>query len=317
MLIQYPEPFPTQLFHIPATVKSNKLLVFIPGNPGICEYYTAYLDQIHKQVPEYTIICPSHAGFNPEVKINPKIYSLDDQIDHKVDLITSFIDDKELFQRESNSVIEMILMGHSVGAWVVQRLSNRLISLKRPDLQLNFVGLVTPTIYDIVKSQKGVYFSRISSWISLPVITPFFATVLNDYAPLSVKKRLLQFFIGSAPEHGVKATTTLISNPQIIKQCLTMAEEEMKTITIANESDLQFWANANNGIFKVWCFFVKNDHWVSNETRQSIIDTHKDVANVKFIVADDHEGYSNIDHAFCMNHSDRFANITVDVIKNY
>lgn len=91
-----------------------------------------------------------------------------------------------------------------------------------------------------------------------------------------------------------------------------MTDELMKTITTADESDIQFWTNANNGIFKVWCFFVKKDNWVSDETRQSIIDSHKDVTNVEFIIADDH----NIDLAFCIAHSDLVANITVGIKNN-
>lgn len=114
---------PCSILNIKPTVtKSGEdapLLVWIPGNPGLLYYYQEMLHHLHLKHPDWEILGISHAGMTLNAHSNTPIFSLQDQVDHQVEVINNF----------SCKNRKIIIMGHSVGAYIVQKvcLSNKLV----------------------------------------------------------------------------------------------------------------------------------------------------------------------------------------------
>lgn len=81
----------TPVYHKPSkTIKPAKdILILIPGNPGLVDFYISYLDFIHEKFPNFEILCIGHAGFLKSK--STKTYNLEFQIDHKYDILKQMI----------------------------------------------------------------------------------------------------------------------------------------------------------------------------------------------------------------------------------
>ena len=289
--------YPSSIVHIlSAETQSEKLpplFVWIPGNPGLLEYYEELLELIHKKHPEWEILGISHAGMssgNPLLEGNDHtIYSLEDQIDHKIDVINSF----------SSKERPLIIMGHSVGCFMAQRviLSKHLVG------EVKHMGLLMPTVIDIHLSKKGIFMTRVLDWVKyFPyylgwVSQMIFYTIL----PLSVVK----FIISKAmtlmiDSKAVHATQVLLRNSKFIQQALGLAKYEMLVIRDDWEFQRQLANFCNEKGVKSWVLFANNDHWVSNHTRSKLIEFYKDNCNnedLKIYLTD------KVPHAFVVKSS--------------
>lgn len=68
------------------------VVIIIPGNPGVTTFYDRFAKTIHDQLG-YPVWCIGHAGHNipqeevtpfPKLALNPDLYGLKGQINHKV-----------------------------------------------------------------------------------------------------------------------------------------------------------------------------------------------------------------------------------------
>lgn len=142
---------PTTVYHIDG---DGPLFYMIPGNPGLSEFYGLYLKSLKKEMPELELVCPSHVGFDTmavrSFGISPgdSIKTLDDQISHKISLLNDWV-----LRKKSDKPREVILCGHSVGAWMIQRIAVE--SMANKNMKIKLIGLLTPTVADIAKSDRG------------------------------------------------------------------------------------------------------------------------------------------------------------------
>jgi len=84
----------------------------------------------------------------------------------------------------------------------------------------------------------------------------------------------------------------LLRSPTAIYACLTLADEEMKTIVELDEGLM------NELQHKLWLYFAQYDDWVG-ESREDIIKTfHPDHEAVRVV-----HGEADIPHAFCISES--------------
>lgn len=83
----------------------KRAIVVIPGNPGIIEFYKTFLhglfEHFEEQIP---VVGISHAGHGAD---SDKIFSVQEQIQHKVQFLSQELPDAEL-----------VLVGHSVGSYI-------------------------------------------------------------------------------------------------------------------------------------------------------------------------------------------------------
>ena len=93
---------------------------------GLIDYYTTFLSSLHRDLPDdVEIIGLGHEGHSPENPLSVRdalgfdrgLPSLQDQIDRKIDVID------QLRARKVNKPTKIILIGHSVGAYICQEVS--------------------------------------------------------------------------------------------------------------------------------------------------------------------------------------------------
>lgn len=302
---------PTALYHIAGPNRQAPIVYMIPGNPGLCEFYETFLEELKKIRPEFEYVCPSHIGFDTVSQLSygvhpgDQVHTLDEQIKHKVNFIKEWVKgDARGPSQKSGAPRDVLILGHSVGAWMVQRIVTSLQD--DPSVNIKFVGLITPTIMDIGKSDRGERFVKMTNYISDP---GFYLSRASQYltwlVPQSYIRSAVNYAMGYPPEVALNAGFSLITKPKIVNQCLSMATEEMKRIGPEFEADeiKGFW-DAGRG-YRIWLFFVKNDHWVSDTTREFLVKTLSDKPHVTTTVED----LDSIIHAFCVRDSIHVATL--------
>lgn len=307
----------------------SPLLVFIPGNPGLIDYYITYLDIISERHPEFDILAISHAGYQTSDNYlragntgDQTYYDLDYQVDHKVQIL------KEQILKGHT---ELHFLCHSVGGYITQRVVRKL--LKDSDVKdlvhVRFIGLICPTIVDIAKSQSGVYFTRLFSVLPLVQVCVFLITFLQLILPESWARLIIKNYIIARPrvtdarlreswENSLDATFKIYLSHRIIRQTLTLAKEELETIHRDDDYNDWFFLDLpkSHGT-RIWSFFAISDYWVHDNTRDYILSRYHDQENelVHFQVGDTDNGeVKAITHSFCIDQSVEFAEITSDAL---
>lgn len=323
-LDQYPL---TSAYHKPPLVESDQvdLLVFIPGNPGLVEYYVTYLDLLQQEHPTFEIYCLSQAGYqttddylNEGAKRYP-YYDLKFQVNHKVKIITDIVNSKK-------GKVNLHIFAHSVGSYITQRVVKQL--LEHEKINIKFIGLICPTVINIRESSSGQRLVSLLSYLPLVTLAVIFSWTLNLLLPQLVAKYLFRNHIFSRPkleddastqalEHSIDASYKLIKSTRIVRQALTMAIEEMEMIL--NDDELNDWffkdLTENHGI-KIWGYFALNDHWVHDNTRSYIFTRYHDPSNhnLSFQLGDVDDG---ITHSFCVDQSVEFSKITLNTLERF
>ncbi|QLL33015.1 hypothetical protein HG536_0D05370 [Torulaspora globosa] len=290
--------YPTSIIHLKSINLRARaecpLFVWIPGNPGLMEYYEEFLMLVHRHRPDWEVLGISHAGFNTVEPVEERrkdgnvVFSLEQQIDHKLEIIREF----------SSPNRPLIIMGHSVGAYMVQKIamSEKLVG------KVIRTGLLTPTILDIHTSERGRLLSRAFYWLrSLPTLAGWGSSLLFDcFLPSLVTKTLLSIAMGCGLKSSpVLATEKLVKNSKFIKQALGLAAFEMQEIRTDWEFQRDFINHCNKNKISTWLLFSNSDHWVAESTREDLIrfyDQNYDQDRVTIHVCD-------IPHSFVLKHS--------------
>lgn len=290
--------YPTSIVHFKSISIRGKsecpLFVWIPGNPGLIEYYEEFLMLIHRQHPEWEVLGISHAGMSTasvsksEKSKRNDVYSLKQQIDHKLEIIKDF----------SSTNRPLIIMGHSVGAYMVQHivLSDKLVG------KVVKMGLLTPTILDIHTSKKGVVLTKVLYWLKdLPQLAGWFSSLLfGFFLPSFILRILLSFFMGChRNSSGVLTTTVLLENGEFVKQALGLSVYEMEEIRSDWAFQRRLIVHCNERGISTWLLFSDSDHWVADTTREDLIKFYRDHYR-----ADKLKIHTcKIPHSFVLNHS--------------
>lgn len=303
-------PAPTSAYHIPGP---GPLFCLIPGNPGLIEYYTEYIDSLKEQLPDYAFLVISHLGSDTRVSLpgkfnaNTPIHGLDEQIEHKVDILSHFV---------SNGPRKLVLAGHSVGAWMVERIALKLKDDYSDIIEITQVLMLTPTIHQIAQSPKGSLFTNLVGYISRRPGTVLgrFAQVVYYLCPQIVMRYAIAAGMGGMtsqiPKHALDASIRMAERPDILKQVGNMAVEEMVRIGDFTPEMQRFWQD-----FNIWGFFAQVDDWISPESQASILERYSPYPNVSFYVDTDKENGTH--HAFCVRDSSKVAWLTVQQIMSH
>jgi pimeloyl-ACP methyl ester carboxylesterase len=154
--------------------EQDYLIFFLPGNPGLIPYYQPFLSRLHDLLVSssstasalFHICGHSLKGFEftktgqaPQSPLNLK-----DQIKYQEDLLYSHV--KSHRDRTGNTP-KVILMGHSVGAYILLELirhhEDMINESENEDFDLIGGILLFPTITHIAKSPLGMVAS-VSIW---------------------------------------------------------------------------------------------------------------------------------------------------------
>ena len=162
--------------------KQDVLVFTIPGNPGIISYYQPFVAKLHDLVcksaagatSRFSAYGYSFANFGTERHVRkPRQtpYSLQEQIEYTEELIYREIYNQNESERrdpEDGPKFKVILIGHSVGAYILLEIIRRhQEQVEKRNIDFDLVGgiLLFPTITDIAKSPMGMI-SDVSALIS-------------------------------------------------------------------------------------------------------------------------------------------------------
>ncbi|GMC24108.1 unnamed protein product [Saccharomyces cerevisiae] len=290
---------PCSILNIKPTVtKSGEdapLLVWIPGNPGLLYYYQEMLQHLHLKHPDWEILGISHARMTLNAHSNTPIFSLQDQVDHQVEVINNF----------SCKNRKIIIMGHSVGAYIVQKvcLSNKLVG------SVQKVGLVTPTVMDIHTSEMGIkmtaalrYIPPLAHVVSLFSYIFFYWILSEGFSRFIIDKFM---GCGSTGYQAVLSTRIFLTHRQFVRQSLGLAAQEMEEITTNWEFQDRFINYCEENGISIWFLFSSNDHWVSGKTRSHLSDYYKDKVKQERLKIDVTD---KIPHSFVVKHAEYAIN---------
>lgn len=304
------------------TNRNNDLLIMIPGNPGLIEFYITYLDLIQQELPSFEILCIAHAGFLGNDDEPQESFDLKFQIEHKYQIIKEFI-----FKRynQNQKQVQLYVLTHSMGSFVFQRSLKKLLQDQelKDKFQVKFTGFITPTILDIANSDLGKKVAKAMEFNIpiIPILLFFRVLILLIFGEQQLKKMLGNHLskqnkdiIGL--ENSVIGSYKILQSKAVIRQALIMAQEEMHVIDLDESINDWYFQDSTNG-FKRWVFFAQDDHWVGNHTRERIIEKYGNDGsekneNVMIEICRDLD--NPIAHSFCVCQSKEFAEITVDRI---
>lgn len=210
----------------PAPRKPPTLIFFITGNPGLIEFYRPFLNQLRNLLPredapdserEFHLYGASLAGFQlgseherePGIKVygsgNPP-FGLGEQIDRVVlqltDAAKTFCDDHE-------TRAQVILVGHSVGAYILLEIITRWQRMQldeRTQTPLQITGGIClfPTVVDIAQSANGRMMGPLLKLPGFPTFVHYLTRVLA-WLPLWLVVLLVGGFTGM--ERGMADVT--------------------------------------------------------------------------------------------------------------
>lgn len=149
------------------------LIYFVTGNPGLVEYYRTFLTHLYGLLShntasdrdvEFQVYGRSLSGFemnNAEIKTmkwrKQPPYGLQDQIRHSEDELADLVEE---VKEQGAKDVRVILVGHSVGAYISLEIIRRLRAhgMAGEDFETRVVGAIGlfPTVVDIARSESGM-----------------------------------------------------------------------------------------------------------------------------------------------------------------
>ncbi|XP_028074992.1 lipid droplet-associated hydrolase isoform X3 [Camellia sinensis] len=162
--------YTTNLLEIRAEDPSLHVL-FIPGNPGVISFYTDFLENLYELLGgTASITAVGHISQTEKNWEHGRLFSLEEQIDHKIDFIKHEL---------QNSEVPIILVGHSIGSYISIEMFRR-----SPEKVIYCIGLY-PFLAVNTESSKQATIKRL-------------ATNASMYGYSLRERKFLEFFF-SAP----------------------------------------------------------------------------------------------------------------------
>lgn len=226
------------------------LIYFMPGNPGLIQYYRPFLSRLYALLSNssttkasgFHICGHSHKGFETtqdgKETTSPRCpLGLEQEIVAQEHLLYVHINSHR--NRTGNNP-KVILMGHSVGCYMLLEIIKRhrkVVENGEEDVDLIGGILLFPTITHIAKSPLGMVFGvraldplsslqlnlalnqKILQIPYFPVIIGTIAKTLSSLVPESFLHRLVKL-VTRFPEYAATTTTSFIKSPMGVRQAL-------------------------------------------------------------------------------------------------
>ncbi|KAI1145186.1 hypothetical protein F4825DRAFT_267716 [Nemania diffusa] len=288
------------------------LIFFVPGNPGLIGYYAPFLSwlrdlldanasldaltfHIHGQnLAGFTDT--DHAPFTPE----RKPHNLEHQIQHILRAARGLRIAAPGSARHGGRYDHVLLIGHSVGAYIALEVSHR---VRRdpglaPELAAARAILLFPTIERIAASASGW---KLDALRRAPLLGGHAHQVAQGFLRLW-PYRALHWFVSRAlgfPPHAAEVTARWLKSRDGVWQSLHLGMDEMHVIG-EDKWDKELWEIEHDAAEpsppKFYFFFGRRDHWVADHYRDEFIRKRSAQAERTRLVVDE----SGLPHAFCI-----------------
>ncbi|THV06014.1 alpha/beta-hydrolase [Dendrothele bispora CBS 962.96] len=258
------------------------VVLFVPGNPGLAKFYVPFLSALHShpKIQNVAILAQSLLGHTASVFSGGESGLLA-QVQSVIEAISAV--------KESYASARIVLIGHSVGAWI------SLQAFKQRVEDVESLFLLFPTISQIGRSPNG----RRLQW----AFQPPFPSIISKLSFLLrlLPSAFLSLVFSDWPQEQVQVLQELLDSPRSILSCLSMAHEEMNTI---RQLEVDILVEHKD---RFHFYFADHDDWVGEEKNTILRCFEDDSHSVKII-----HGRHGVPHAFCINHGEELAEQCVD-----
>ncbi|KAI5674421.1 hypothetical protein M9H77_14785 [Catharanthus roseus] len=283
--------YKTDLLEIHAQNPAFHVLL-IPGNPGFISFYTDFLESLYELLGgNASVTGIAHVSHTQKNWEQGKLFSLQEQIDHKM----SFIE-QELKEVE----VPILLVGHSIGAYI------SLEMLRRSQGKVTYCFCLYPFLaVNTNSSTQSIIRKLAMSHILCNIVSSIVA--LFGILPVWVSKFLVKESLGKAwSSSAVDCLCTQVLQYHAMRNVLFMAMTEFKEL-----SETPDWAFMRENKSLISFLFGLDDHWGPLHMLEEI---SKQVPDA--LIAVEEEGHS---HSFCCTEagSSWVAQHVATLIKNH
>ncbi|KIW09403.1 uncharacterized protein PV09_00297 [Verruconis gallopava] len=312
-------------------IKRRYLVYFITGNPGLVEYYDAFLLHLYMilgpendrklfssenafdiyaaSIPGFDFADPDNAyerwkrmGLNhaPPFSLNEVIDGMEAELWGAV----------ELTKRDGEQ-LEVIIMGHSLGSFItlelIQRHRRRLENGQNEPCVITAGICLFATVVDIASSERGQIFSALSKYIPLfQSLVPLLCNFVLSLVPNTLLNTIIHRIDGLTG-HCADVTTAFLKSKHGVTQALYMGADEMRQIS-SDKWDEEIWGAAHpsrTGIPrpKMFFYFGEKDHWVADRTREDLMKFRGRGNGGDHWKPKMEIDQNGIPHGFCISHS--------------
>ncbi|OAQ95834.1 hypothetical protein LLEC1_01376 [Akanthomyces lecanii] len=293
-----------------ASSRTHGLIYFIPGNPGVVEFYTDFLRSLRAMLDKtgnetaYDVYGRNLFGFHdddhdPFSSQNPPF-----DLEAQVEGIWADIASQRHGYNNDQLYDSIILIGHSIGAYIAVETFHRQSINPKANLNLKHGFLLFPTISYIARSPSGLKITALQQSSYFPGVEENLhriAKALVYFVPQST----LQWIWGSYLGFSAGAAAALaewLKSRDGLWQAIHLGRSELKYV-VKDKWDDNLWdavsTAGSDGIApKFFFFYGKHDHWVDNGLRDAFIARHEargDAPGRPSLEVDT----GDIAHAFC------------------
>ncbi|PRP86228.1 hypothetical protein PROFUN_05744 [Planoprotostelium fungivorum] len=256
-----------------STQQHDTAIVVVPGNPGFVDFYIEFIDKLFDRLGGvFSVYGVGHAGHGCPGQNGKRIFTLDNQIQHKRDFIVQNV------LKEKHSKI--IIISHSVGSYISLKVLQRY-------KDINIVQLINlfPTVRNL---NVGIRFPV--NVVMLPILRQA-SSGLVHYIPQWLLEKIFKA-IPATQIKGVRDTVNDNRDYHCVLNALSMAYEEYNHI---GELDEEITQAITAHLDKIYFLYGPKDHYAPEAYYNDMIES--------FPEAKAHLADESILHAFVIHHS--------------
>ncbi|KAG0205670.1 hypothetical protein BGX28_002741 [Mortierella sp. GBA30] len=223
----------------------STVLLMIPGNPGLIDYYIPFLQTVHDTCQgRIDIFGASHLGHSAGSHvIDPsRLYSLEEQVENKIAILDRL---REMYPAGTR----FILAGHSMGSWLALR-----VLKARPNHGIVRIFELFPTIHRIADTPNGRKMKNLFKPTARSIIGGTVSTLRFIFSAPPILQSIVGVITGQDKDMA-KVTSQDLLHSSVVKNCLFLAGQEMEAIKLMDKELIE--KHASKFVF----YYGKTDEW--------------------------------------------------------
>ncbi|OWM82567.1 lipid droplet-associated hydrolase isoform X2 [Punica granatum] len=263
--------FTTELLEVRSEDPTLHVL-FIPGNPGVITFYKDFLESLYELLGgSMSVTAVGHISQSQKDWEKGRLFSLQEQIDHKVDFIRQEMQDTE---------VPIILVGHSIGSYISIK-----VFQKSPKKVIYCIGLYPFLKLNPDSVQQSIIKKLARSSIACAAVSFIMASL--GFLPSRLSEFIVAKSIGKSwSRTAIEATCSHLLKYHTMQNVLFMAKTEFEKLSEEPE-----WAFLKTNRSKIAFLFGIDDHWGPLKMFEEISGQVPEIA-----LSIEREGHT---HAFC------------------
>ncbi|XP_017977731.1 PREDICTED: lipid droplet-associated hydrolase isoform X2 [Theobroma cacao] len=245
-------------------------VVFVPGNPGIITFYKEFVESLFELLGgTASVSAVGYAGQTEKNWEHGKLFSLQEQIDHKMEFI-----------KGQNIEVPLVLVGHSIGSYISLEMLRRL-----PKKAVYCIGLY-PFLALNLQSKKQSTIVRIAMSRVPSTVLSFLVASLG-LLPRQVLRLIFKLSVGKSWSNtALEAGCSHLPQYHTMRNVLFMARTEFSKL-----SETPDWEFMRENQDKITFLYGIDDHWGPLEMFEEI---SKQASGIALSI--EREGHT---HGFC------------------